>query len=455
MKHFRDEEKKLHFMHIPKTAGTTFYNIVDSFFDFSEICPSHFLYHLTSWKADYRPFSYFSIEQIKQFKLFRGHLGWIPRLFFSKDQIDTVTFLRDPIERCLSNIDFNMRKTDPLSKIWGTLDAFLWDPIYGDFYKANIQTRFFCADLYFKMDFSYETPHPLSERFLHLPFGYHREIPDKQLLQLAIERLHACVFVGVVETFNPSFEGFCKQYFGWVPDVVPRLNFNAAPNRTRYADLSSQAKDRLFELNQLDIILYNEALKLVRDRHTVRVSFDLPSHPFLSSEINFNFAQKYFGENWHAREKHLNDVFCWSSQKTAKCFFPFKIKKNMDLSVRFYVKQFLLPIHKTQLNLTINGYPIVLQYEALTEGYIFFGKIASQLFHKNNTLQLVFSLPEIMRPIDIDPASKDDRYLGFACQWVKIKAIEKERKNRIKNIFLMFIQYLNNRILTWKKKNGL
>ena len=208
------------------------------------------------------------------------------------------------------------------------------------------------------------------------------------------------------------------------------LPLNVSAKRTQRTHLSPKTLERMIELNQLDLSLYQEALKILKDRHRTRVALDpydrekktLATLPTLT-EIQFNFEDRFIGENWHIRENTPPNVFCWSSHTTST--LTFSIKKENHLFISFHAIYFLIPNSHQRLTLTANFYRVALsRYKHPKGGWIFEGVIPHHALQKDNTLlTLSFSLPELKRSIDINPDNSDMRPLGFACQSVKIKPI--------------------------------
>jgi hypothetical protein len=99
--HFLTEDEQLYFLHIQKTAGTTFTAALDDRFPTQEICPAIIgpeLFQLP-------------IESLKNYTLFRGHFGYNLVSILPRKSV-VITILRDPVERVLSNIDHIRRYPD-------------------------------------------------------------------------------------------------------------------------------------------------------------------------------------------------------------------------------------------------------------------------------------------------------------------------------------------------------
>ena len=83
--------KKVIFLHIPKTAGQSCYHFLDQCFSADEVCPARENYQLVGY----------SIAQLRQFRVFRGHLDWSSLDCVAQDAF-VFTILREPRERIVS-----------------------------------------------------------------------------------------------------------------------------------------------------------------------------------------------------------------------------------------------------------------------------------------------------------------------------------------------------------------
>lgn len=82
------------FVHIPKTAGTTFNTILEPFLSGLPRCPEYRLPRLSSLEPD----------KLRQYQVFSGHFPYaiFSEILFPQGFIG-LTFLREPIARTISN----------------------------------------------------------------------------------------------------------------------------------------------------------------------------------------------------------------------------------------------------------------------------------------------------------------------------------------------------------------
>src|SRR5260370_13102886 len=86
------ESDQVYFLHIPKTAGTSFTGLLQSNFEPDRVFP----YHLVHFLIDASP------ERLATYQLFTGHFFYSLHLLLPRMPI-YLTFLRDPVERTISH----------------------------------------------------------------------------------------------------------------------------------------------------------------------------------------------------------------------------------------------------------------------------------------------------------------------------------------------------------------
>jgi hypothetical protein len=236
------------FLHIQKTAGTTIVELARSAYgDQNVISHGDYLKGI-----DYCPCTGVVgvdeklLDDFDNIPFLSGHFGY----GFAKRYMPgrySFTFLREPIERVLSFYYF-CRGCDPkqyahykLSQ-QVTLDEFLQrgmvDPEIKNFIWNNQVWQ-------------------LASGFGELktrPLSAFKEI---DLLELACEHLDEFSHVGFAETFEADRDHILRD-LGIVPPEA-RVVLNANLGRPIYSDLPQSTKDLLFELTELDRVLYQKA----------------------------------------------------------------------------------------------------------------------------------------------------------------------------------------------------
>lgn len=226
------------FLHIPKTAGSTLYQIINRNYQKRHI--------YTIWQdGTLDEFKDLSDARRSKIRLLRGHAGYgihqnLPRpaIYF--------TLLRDPIERVISYYHF-VRRTpahychDQVRSDNMSLGEFIESKI--DRMVDNGQSRLLGG---------LETGHELE-------FGECTE----ELLQTAKKNLRENIsVVGLTEEFDATLL-LLKRYFGWHQIFYTRQNVSS--NRLHRDELPKSTSEAIREVNQLDLDLYQTAETLFRE----------------------------------------------------------------------------------------------------------------------------------------------------------------------------------------------
>ena len=248
-----DKGSPVYFLHIPKTAGTTFHTFLASRFAEDEVCPAHTWHDLVALSA----------EQIGGYSFIWGHFyAYLHR--HVPQPLRYVTFLRDPVERALSHYGHVMLHDDHYlhqrAREVGDFGAYLRDPELLTTVN-NFQVKSFALDL---------DPHaivsalPTTERDT-LEVERRLEtaaapLSDAAMLAIAKCRLEQMCFIGITERLDESLALLCHK-FGWQrPAQIESRNANAG--RLRASAISASDLELLRELNAADHELYEFANRL-------------------------------------------------------------------------------------------------------------------------------------------------------------------------------------------------
>ena len=226
------------FLHIPKTAGSTLYRILERHYRFSQI--------YTIWQTGtLDEFKALTPERTKQIKLLRGHAGYGTHQQLP-GQSAYFTILRNPTARVISYYHF-IRRTPHhychqqlIENNW-TLPQFLNNK--ADPMADNAHTRLLSG------------------------FGSGQEVPFGKLtkahLQSAKDNLASMAVVGLTERFDETLF-LLSAAFGW-----QKLNY-ARQNVTKEAKKSTEQPTEtlaaIHSVNQFDWELYDYAERLMEDQ---------------------------------------------------------------------------------------------------------------------------------------------------------------------------------------------
>jgi hypothetical protein len=122
-----------YFLHIPKTAGTSFMALLHAQYEVATICPAYL----------WRDLLQIPKEQLSEYQLFRGHFYAYLEPYL-QHSLRVITFLRDPIARSLSHYAHVKRAPGHYfyqrAQDLGDFLAFLRDPVTNPLI-VNFQTR--------------------------------------------------------------------------------------------------------------------------------------------------------------------------------------------------------------------------------------------------------------------------------------------------------------------------
>ncbi len=177
-------------------------------------------------------------ERLDQCRLLVGHFPYVAKDMLPPD-VNTMIFLRDPLERAISNI----RHIQRMSHSNKTMAQLLELPGNLEDITTNVQTRM----LSFKsIDEAVKLLHQMN--------------PDRSRLELAKENLEKTHFIGITEQFSQSIK-LCEKTFGW--RFLRTRKENVAPEIDE--DLKF-VRERIQDRIQFDIELYELAKKLFAEK---------------------------------------------------------------------------------------------------------------------------------------------------------------------------------------------
>lgn len=221
------------FMHIPKTAGSSFRTILFETYGKDKFFPSN-------EDIKNNPGIYTDIELMKKkldgrisAEVIAGHF-WLHAFDYSKENTPykVVTFLRNPIERTISHLQ-HAKERFPNFKNHSLRDIFEEVP----YFSCNLQTH------YFSKDFKRNVP------------------PDARLYDEFDEiklKLNSLFFVGITENFKNSLKLLEKKL---KINLKPEMKINTAFNQ---ALVDKDLMKDIIKNNELDFILYKEACSMLR-----------------------------------------------------------------------------------------------------------------------------------------------------------------------------------------------
>src|SRR5690349_3248214 len=263
------------FIHLPKTAGTTFNAILEPRLSGLTDCPEYFLTGLV--QSD--------LDELRKLQLFRGHFPYalFSDIIFPEGFIG-LTFLRDPVQRTMSNYKFmeHLLTQDHLLGLQQYADEFEqikhlslpgllartdlkinrdWVNFQTGFLGSSMEPSLRLPAFLLKLFPGRELM--LQDRYSRLRsrvndiyvFGkYENKDVTRTTLNLARQRLKEIAFLGLVERFQDSL--FLLSYtFGWRP-IPDATHLNVTPEKDKWKPADPEALARIRDMVRLDLELY-------------------------------------------------------------------------------------------------------------------------------------------------------------------------------------------------------
>jgi hypothetical protein len=228
-------DKTIIFLHIPKTAGTTLDQIILRHYRFKQIYQTGLIA-----QEGVTAFKNMSEEARAGYKLLKGHMNFGihhyipgPYAYF--------TFLRDPIDRTISNFYFIYRDNN--------------HPLYNLIHENKMDLEQYLSERLDPMLFNAHT-RLLSGVWDTNPAGGCNEFHLEQAKENLKNHIQV---IGLTEQFDESLLLLGKA-FGWKHLYYKRLN--VTKNRPQRQNLSSNFISAVQQANLLDISLYEYAQTL-------------------------------------------------------------------------------------------------------------------------------------------------------------------------------------------------
>lgn len=231
---------RLHFIHIPKSGGTTFREFLESQYPAHLVLPDTMMMERSS--GLYPPadaFCNISQRELNKFNLFRGHYHVDYGAMFKERPI-SVTVLRDPVPRAISHIRMNIRNNPKYHGM--TVDEYVAQ--YPQTMN-NMQTRYFCDTVFARPIGS--VPKELRGQDI-VPVSV--ALTDAHREQ-ALAKLAKVEYVGVQDDLDGFARLIASTFHFPLAEELPKLN--AYPDKTKYSRKTLKA---LREMNEYDEALY-------------------------------------------------------------------------------------------------------------------------------------------------------------------------------------------------------
>lgn len=431
-KTFTKKKNGFFFIHIPKTAGTSFINILDSTTHLNKIFPCQL------WKEVNEEM----VKDTTQYDLLRGHFGGGSYKLLSRPNLHKLTILRHPKSLSISTFHFIKREKntavhDLVKDKKMDLKAFLEEPLTAQKIN-NRMVRHLSFDLQKdpsaqELFLSRQSVKVVS-KWIKAP----KRITNKQRLIRAQKALDECSWFGLQERFDESMQLFAYTFN--LPPIGKSARLNThKPDQ----NIDSHCDTLINKQNHYDLKLYAYAEKQFETNYQNMLADlknschaacqecsvdDLLDKHYQSTNtitrknaIDFDFSQGMYGSGWHRREltQPDNSYFRWTSHNSAYLDF-WVVPQNYQMTIR--IINVVSIDYLNTLDICINGTSIPYEYD-INEGVVrLLNATIDQSLIKNGLLRIQFNHPETKIHDDIFN-SDDQRSLGIAVNWIKLKSI--------------------------------
>ncbi len=234
------------FMHLPKTAGYSVRMLLASLFPQGEVSGN---YPVTPMPAT-------DAEELDQHRVIVGHISWEDVAAYFPARI-LFTFLREPIDRCLSVYGFFRQQVErpliPLGKIQGLNNAD----------EATSLARQLSPEDFFRSDH----PHIRQnvENRMAWQLAYRAGIEQRggldaaEVLLRAKKNLNAFSFVGLYERIPEEMPRLLSLL--GLPNTHQLPLLNQTKKRLALSDISARTREVIERLTELDRAVYEWALR--------------------------------------------------------------------------------------------------------------------------------------------------------------------------------------------------
>lgn len=386
-KYGRNNNTRLCFIHLEKTAGTSLTSFLDDCYATSEICPSLLHSDLVNLA---------SAHDLKHYSLLHGHflLSWLNEAGLNYGNTNFITVLRHPLQRQIS--------------------------YYRHWMRAGSTSQYFSA---FLVDHNLQCMRlsPLSTRR-----GY---ATTRNHLDAAKEALDKFFFVGIQERFEECIASLALLLGR--PAQATAYSLNISTNDP--PDLPAALEDEILTSNWADIELHEVATAIFERRFSSGVlkNEEKASAIFdweIRNEVRYTLDQAIYGKGWYFREGvdgRLPQIWRWSGPGTESVVsFHLDSTRNYKLSVR--IINSLSAEILDSLQVFVNEERIEVQFRTdELWGRIYEGIIPSAAFHSDapNT-NVIFKVSKTLQFNHVDPTSSDDRKCGIAVSEINILPID-------------------------------
>lgn len=447
------------FIHIAKTAGTTFNAVLEPVMSGMPTYPSFYLHDLLCAE----------LENLRQYHFFSGHFPYKVFESIFPEGFIGLTFLRDPVSRTISNFNFLQQllqrddsgvlgysgKEREQAQKMTLVELIQCGETHFRNTFGNVQTVFVGAS-----DALENESGDMPEDFSSLRTKLENMVSTRLGLDIAKRRLVETAFFGITERFQDSL--FLLAYtFGWRP-MLNKIRLNRTSEKSDNLQMSADTLAVIRNNTSLDLELYEFGQELFEKRfyemtQTLLQRYGTKEQAGLNRPLPTDVMMQLLERHFQARRDKRRQraltaigevyeyipsmpaegLFGWHSVDANSPFgavrwsgpglqsgFDLPCPSGGNIQISFCILMALQPGNLDELSITANSMPVKLRRELqVNKSYVFTGDIPPQAI-TGPFIQLVFSIPETIAPCSIDPNNGDTRLLGILLNWVRLIAVK-------------------------------
>lgn len=380
------------FLHIPKTAGVAVREILSAKYSKNEIVhiedPNRFV---------------LSHESKSTTKLIHGHFDFSLAEKLSGTKGKIFTFLRDPLERSVSeyffvkNGNYNLHNLPPeqaevIRKIQSSsLGDFLLSQERGIRGRVQNNQLFFLSGDIFNASYSLE-----------------------QRYEMARQNIDNFYYVGIVEEMEKSL-----QLISYKTDSAPQSPVIRNSTQRTTHEISHNTKSEFVKRNKFEYMIYEYARQkmlssyenafrsMLRERFIKNLE-QLPEQ----SAIHYTFDQPLAGDGWHTREENSNTKWRFTGPSSTASIYFGKVAPQ-EKKILFTIFHAITPGHIESMRVDYNG--VQLSPPERSDNVLIYNIPEHAISGKNHTHI------EINTIAPCKPAEFDNRLLGIAFSAITIR----------------------------------
>jgi hypothetical protein len=230
-------ETKYIFDHIPKTGGTALRTNFEQIFGPENVSP---------WISGRSEL--WAERRFSHFKMITGHFQSPVPMPATKHERVRITMLRDPIDRAVSEYFYYRNHVERIE--WNKLAIFAKDHDLYTYVKLLDANRDAAVSNFYTRRFASQVSRAL--------------VSERRILSLAKQALAHYDFIGIQEQFADSVDMFCCRFE--LPLVPQLAQVNVTTSRAKLSELDARTREKLADMNRLDVELYEYAYQHLQDQ---------------------------------------------------------------------------------------------------------------------------------------------------------------------------------------------